>query len=454
MKKTVSAYFYLIVLILSTGTHLVFSQETAETAISLSTLEVHENNGFRFELNHLPSACPECEGCICKTIIVYDKNGKILHNQRIDGKLNSPRMMDKMDVFDFNFDGYPDFRLVDFDVNFDSYYIYQPLSENFLVHPLLSECSNLFFYSETKEAIGFRYGQMGLDSKNLTLGSDLNTHRFQFNGTNLEHIKIESKLLFFPWTDWQFYEDTLTPKFLYARNCTFKNFVLEQHGEVEITQGNFSAFPANKDTINQRIKTDNFAYLQHKIGYKEAVPSNYILYRDQAKDTTFQNKHYAWVVYDLNRTPFEIGEDYTNGIKNGEWIKRDQQGRIISVEKYSNDTLNGMANYYYYHNFPWNVTRFYGLNLKGCKVGEWTYFQSGRFKSLSGKWHKDQVRTYDLSGNMFSVSNFMEKEKLENKLFYSANTKVVWYLSFTKKGTIKESVPYPILLKTLDKSDN
>ena len=241
---------------------------------------------------------------------------------------------------------------------------------------------------------------------------------------------------------------------MYARNCTFKNFVLEQHGEVAITQGNFSAFPANKDTINQRVKPSNFAYLQHKIGYKEAVPSNYILYRDRAKDTTIQNKHYAWVVYDLNRTPFEIGEDYTNGIKNGEWIKRDQQGRIISVEKYSNDTLNGMANYYYYHNFPWNVTRFYGLNLKGCKVGEWTYFQSGRFKSLSGKWHIDQVRTYDLSGNMFSVANFLEKKKLENKLFYSANTKVVWYLSFTKKGTIKESVPYPILLKTPDKSYN
>ena len=69
--------------------------------------------------------------------------------------------MDEMDVFDFNFDGYPDFRLVDFDVNFDSYYIYQPLSENFLMHPLLSECSNLFFYSETQEAIGFKYGKMG-----------------------------------------------------------------------------------------------------------------------------------------------------------------------------------------------------------------------------------------------------------------------------------------------------
>jgi hypothetical protein len=55
---------------------------------------------------------------------------------------------------------------------------------------------------------------------------------------------------------------------------------------------------------------------------------------------------------------------------------------------------------------------------------------------------------------MFSVANFLEWEKLENKLFYSANTKIEWYLSFTKKGTIKESVPYPILLKTLDKSDN
>ncbi len=450
MKIIICVCLYLIIFIFSSSTNTVFSQVTETPAIVYSTLDVQESNSLRFELNHLPSSCPECDGCICKTVVVYDKNGKILHNQRIDGKSNSPRMIDKMDVYDFNFDGFPDFRLVDFDVNYDSYYIYQPLSGNFLIHPILSGSSNLYFYSETLEAIGFKYGQLDVDSKNMKLGQDLNTHRYHLTGTNLEHIEIESKRIFFPWTDRQFYEDTLTPKYLHTRKCTFKNFVLEQIGDVEITQQDFSAFPVNKDTINQRIKPVNSEYLQHKIGYKEAVPSNYILYRDRAKDTTFQNKYYGWVVYDLNRTPFEIGEDYTNGIKNGKWIKRDQQGRIISVETYRNDSLNGMANYYYYHNFPWNVTRIYGLNLKGYKVGEWTYLQSGRFKSLEGRWYKDQVRTYDLTGNLFSVANFIEKEKLENKLFYSANNKVVWYFSFTKKGRIKESVSNPTQKGTLD----
>jgi hypothetical protein len=152
----------------------------------------------------------------------------------------------------------------------------------------------------------------------------------------------------------------------------------------------------------------------------------------------------------MNKNPFEVGEDYSNGIKNGEWIKRDQQERIISVENYINDTLNGFADYYYYHNYPWNVTRISGLNVKGCKLGEWTYYQSGKFKSLEGPWIKDVVKTYDLNGIVVSRSDYSRKERIESTYFYSSKGAEIWFVSYDKKGRIIESLPNKEKVSTFD----
>lgn len=426
----------------------IYGQDT----LNKSSIEEHELNGFRFEFHHQSSKCPACEICICKEVLVYDSKGKLIHNQIIRGNTEFPnRMVDKMDVYDFNFDGYPDFRLVDFDVYYDSYYIYQPTSENYLIDPYLSQCSNLNFYDDKKEVIGFYFGSFALDSKIIKTGSYLNSHRFHFKGKNLEQITIESKVLYNPWNGPLFYEDTISPKYLHTRTCNYKNFILDQIGDEVITIGEFSPIPLSKDSINLRTKVHHYQALQPKIQYDDPkLPNNYILYKDRAKDTVMNKKHYSWVVYDLNQNPFEIGEDYTNGIKNGEWIKRDQHGRIVSIEKYLNDTLCGMADYYYYHNYPWNVTRISGLNLKGCKVGEWTFYQSGKFKSLEGKWTKDVVKTYNLSGMLISRSDFSSKERIESIYYYSLNNDEIWFISFDKKGRIIESVPHNEKVKSFD----
>lgn len=427
---------------------LIFAQETTNK----SSIEVHEMNGFRFELHHQSSKCPACEICVCKEVLVYDSKGKLIHEQKIKGNTQFPnRMVDKMDVYDFNFDGYPDFRLVDFDVYYDSYYIYQPTSENYLVDPYLSQCTNVHFYQNEKEVIGFYHGSLTLESKNSKTSAYLNSHRFHFKGKNLEQLSIESKVWYNPWNGPLFYEDTISPKYLHTRTCSYKNFILEQLGDEVITIGEFSPIPLSQDSINLRIKSHHYQALQPKIQYEnQELPNNYSLYKDRAKDTVMNKKYYSWVVYDLNHIPFEIGEDYTNGIKNGEWIKRDQQGRIISIEKYLNDTLCGMADYYYYHNYPWNVTRISGLNLKGCKVGDWTYFQSGKFKSLEGKWTKDVVKTYNLSGMLISRCDFSSKERIESIYYYSLKNDEIWFISYDKKGRIIESLPHKEIVRSFD----
>ena len=420
----------------------------AQKNLNQTDVEIHEMNGFRFELHHISHNCPECAGCFCKDVLVYDSNKKLIHEQKIKGNTLYPnRMVDKMDVYDFNFDGYPDFRLVDFDLLYDTYLIYQPSTEKYVIEPILSQCNNLFFYPDEKEAIGYYHGSLNVDS---TPKNGFNIHYLHFKGENLQELKIESKFWQLPW-NYPYWQDTISSKNLYTRNCTYKNYVIEQIGGGNVTIGEFSPHPFSKDSINLRLKDDYYLqYVQPKIVYKEVLPSNFILYKDRAKDTTIENKKYNWVVYDMNKNPFEIGEDYSNGIKNGEWIKRDQQKRIVSVENYINDTLNGLAVYYYYPNYPWNVTRISGLNVKGCKMGEWTNYQSGKFKSLEGRWTKDVVKTYDLNGIVISRSDYSNKGKIESTYFYSSKKDEIWFISYDKKGRIIESIPHKEKVKSFD----
>jgi hypothetical protein len=423
----------------------------AQDSLINSSIEVYQMSGFRFELHHQPATCPECTDCFCKDVFVYDSNEKLIHEQKIKGNMQYPqRMIDKMDVYDFNFDGFPDFRLVDYAVYYDTYYIYQPSSSNYVVDPYLSQCNTVIFYPNEKEVIGFYHGPLKVESDSLNQTSGFNIHRLCFKGVNLEQLTIESKIWHLPW-NYPYWEDTLTRKKRYTRNCTYKNQLIEQIGDGKLTIDEFSLQPSSKDSINLRLKDEyHLQYAQPKIVYKEEIPSNFILYRDRAKDTIINNKKYNWVVYDMNKNPFEIGEDYSNGIKNGEWIKRDQHERIISVENYINDTLNGLADYYYYHNYPWNVTRISGLNVKGCKLGEWTYYQSGKFKSLEGTWIKDVVKTYDLNGIVVSRSDYSRKERIESTYFYSSKGAEIWFVSYDKKGRIIESLPNKEKVSTFD----
>lgn len=423
---------------------LISAQET----INKSSIEVHEMNGFRFELHHQSKACPECVGCICKDILVYDSKGKLIHEQKIEGnnQIHS-RMVDKMDVYDFNFDGFPDFRLVDFDVYYDTYYIYQATSENYLIDPYLSQCTNLHFYQNEKEAIGFYLASLPIESKNIKIGPNLNTHRFHFKGKNLEQLTIESKVWFNPWNGPLFYEDTISPKYLHTRTCTYKNFILEQIGDEKVTIGLFTPLPLSNDSINLKIRDEYyFQYIQPKITYKEEKKSNYSLFKDRAKDTIIEGKKYAWVVYDLNKNPFEIGEDYTNGIKNGEWITRDQQGRISSIVNYLNDTLIGYASYFYYENYPWNVTKISGFVINGYKVGEWKYFHNNKFKSINDKnWYLARTDNFDRTGKLLSFSMPANEKVNAYTMFLDESGKVIWTVFYDNKGRIiRETNENPI----------
>jgi hypothetical protein len=57
---------------------LISAQET----INKSSIEVHEMNGFRFELHHQSKACQVYDGCISNvTTYVYNKKGEFVRKE-------------------------------------------------------------------------------------------------------------------------------------------------------------------------------------------------------------------------------------------------------------------------------------------------------------------------------------------------------------------------------------
>lgn len=149
-----------------------------------------------------------------------------------------------------------------------------------------------------------------------------------------------------------------------------------------------------------------------------------------AQDTVIDKRHYQWVKYDLNRNPYEIGQLFTNGIKNGNWLFRDQQGRLVANVFYLNDTLNGAAVYYTHLNPP-EIVKMEGLVLKGKKTGIWLCkSRESKFK----RWRTFFILMYDANEQLLSRTYTYKNGKPKMQVFYSADGKEIWYRYFKKSG--------------------
>ncbi len=153
-----------------------------------------------------------------------------------------------------------------------------------------------------------------------------------------------------------------------------------------------------------------------------------------AQDTIIGKCYYRYVKYDLNRNPFEIGEFYDNGVKNGNWLYRHQNKHLTSDVNYINDTLNGRATYYYYRgDLHYPTRKLEGLTLNGKKTGIW--FLKERKNKLRF-WHTTAIYIYNNSEQMTSKTLTYRNGKPQLQIFYSDSEKEIWYRFFKKNGEI------------------
>jgi hypothetical protein len=158
------------------------------------------------------------------------------------------------------------------------------------------------------------------------------------------------------------------------------------------------------------------------------------------RDTTLKGVHYAWLQYDLNWNPYEIGESNENGIRNGNWIIRNQEGRIALEVNYINDTLNGAAKLYTYLNYPITVKE-EGLYVNGHKTGRWVVKERERkFK----RWKIIVVLLYDQTEQLISKAITYPNGVPKVEIFYAANGEEAFYRFYKRSGKmIRETAEDP-----------
>jgi antitoxin component YwqK of YwqJK toxin-antitoxin module len=148
------------------------------------------------------------------------------------------------------------------------------------------------------------------------------------------------------------------------------------------------------------------------------------------RDTTIKGVHYSWVLYDLNWNPYEIGESNENGIRNGNWIFRDQQERIGLDAHYINDTLNGAANLYTYLNYPITVKE-EGLYVNGYKTGRWVVKERER---IYKRWKTIVVLLYDQTEQLISKAITYSNGVPKIEIFFAPNGEEAFYRFYKRSG--------------------
>ncbi|MDX2173203.1 MAG: hypothetical protein SFY56_08790 [Bacteroidota bacterium] len=119
-----------------------------------STKTIKTANGFRFEFDPSPlSNCPECDGCICKSLQVFNNLEQIVFERVfVENTLaENYHGVDSIQVADYNFDGYPDFRICQYSPQY-VYMVFDKEKNTFVNEPLLNQMDDIEFDFANKTA--------------------------------------------------------------------------------------------------------------------------------------------------------------------------------------------------------------------------------------------------------------------------------------------------------------
>jgi hypothetical protein len=157
-----------------------------------STKVIKIANNFRFEFDPSPlTFCPECHGCVCKTLQIFNGLEQVVFERVfIEHTLEENyEGVDSIQVADYNFDSYPDFRIMTNNKALNQYYIYDSKKKTFTEEPLLSRLTELQFDFNNKVANG-----MFVDSNPIPsdISSTSKTYRnaYKLSGKNLVDVRI------------------------------------------------------------------------------------------------------------------------------------------------------------------------------------------------------------------------------------------------------------------------
>ncbi len=159
-------------------------------------------NGFRFEFDPSPlSNCPECKGCICKSLQVFNSLEQVIFERVFVEKTLEKNYhgVDSIQVADYNFDGYPDFKLFSGFSKINEFYVYVPARNKFEYEPLLSRLANLSFNNEKQIAQGTIFDTIPHVKKGKIYNERSFVNVYTLSGKNLINVMVTSQSWYNPW---------------------------------------------------------------------------------------------------------------------------------------------------------------------------------------------------------------------------------------------------------------
>lgn len=391
-----------------------------------STKVIKQSGNFRFEFDKSPlTNCPECHGCECKLIEVY--NGieqKIFEHVFIGNSLSyNEENLDSIQVADYNFDSYPDFRLFNGHNKFNTYYIYNPGINKFEEHPILSALILIQFDYKTKTAKGSRINTKPFNEKSNLSGGGSYNNVFIFTGENLKDVMVLSYPYLNTWNGYSKKEDSLvstTPadtsyyiynnKTLYLRE--YKNlytstkelggfkFLLERNYYFSKNHPQYGKYVRTitvKSIGNEKILFSNTEEItKHRIDNKNYYTDSLNVADfnfDEFPDFRYYNESnkYHYKVYDTNKNSF-VDEPFLNSLNEIEFnFKQKYLIGDILVFDHKDKNLSGM---YPNNTYLKSQSRFhaFGTGMKNVKE----YYKEYRY-TKDGTSAKEDVRYFHYS---------------------------------------------------------
>jgi len=144
-------------------------------------------------------------------------------------------------------------------------------------------------------------------------------------------------------------------------------------------------------------------------------------------DITYSHKEYN----DKQELIVE-GESFENGIKNGRWRYYNSEGRIVRVQHFKDDVINGFVSEEL--NNPGIPRKIEGLIIDGKKVGMWITYQSIK----KNKWLKTNYTIFNASNQTIASVKFHPNGAVAYEIFYDPAGQKRWFKKYDKKGKLLE----------------
>ena len=296
-----------------------------------STKIIKTANGFRFEFDPSPLAnCPECEGCICKSIQVFNSLEQLVFERIfVENTLEDNYLgIDSIQVADYNFDGYPDFRIFSGFSKISKFYVYVPAKNKFEREPMLSRLANLSFNNEKQIAQGTIFDTIPHVKSGKHYNGSSFVNAYTLSGKNLVNVMIASQFWYNPWNGYYPPMDSNRVKRDHIDTCYYQYFDYEfseinssmlYKTKKEFGDYNFDGYEDFRTKKNENDERWDFFIYNNK---KQSFEIDTLLSKMSITDFDFENKVF---VGQITKHINEL-DTYTEGYKT-------VNGRIILYSK-------------------------------------------------------------------------------------------------------------------------